>query len=192
MVMLFPKKCASCGRPGAAVCAPCAERLVRAAPTVPVAGLDSLVALFDWDDASRVLVTAIKYRNAKAVAPWLSARLAAVAPGPVTRVSWIPTTPERRRRRGFDQAELLARAVARRLGVPSTRLLTRDRGPAQTGAPAHVRRRGPRLRVSRPVRGAVLLVDDVCTTGTTLGRAGQALHAAGADAVHGLTVARVA
>jgi ComF family protein len=190
--MLFPKKCASCGRPGVAVCDRCAEQLARATPAEAVAGLDSLVALYDWDDTSRALVTALKYRNAKAVAPWLAARLAAAAPGPVARVSWIPTTPERRRRRGFDQAEVLARSVARRLGVPSTRLLTRDRGPAQTGASAHVRHRGPRLRVSRPVRGSVLLVDDVCTTGASLGRAGQALEAAGADAVHGLTVARVA
>jgi predicted amidophosphoribosyltransferase len=157
-----------------------------------VAGLDSLVALFDWDDASRGLVTALKYRNARAVAPWVSARMAAAASGPVRSVTWIPTTPQRRRRRGFDQAELLARATARRLGVPAARLLVRDRGPAQTGAPAHLRRRGPRLRVRRPVRGPVLLVDDVCTTGASLGRAGQALHAAGADAVHGLTVARVA
>ncbi len=181
-----------CRAPGAVVCSACSRTLRSAPATPPVTGLDSLVALFDWDDASRGLVTALKYRNARAVAPWVSARMAAAAAGPVRSVTWIPTTPQRRRRRGFDQAELLARATARRLGVPAARLLIRDRGPAQTGAPAHLRRRGPRLRVRRPVRGPVLLVDDVCTTGASLGRAGQALHAAGADAVHGLTVARVA
>jgi predicted amidophosphoribosyltransferase len=190
--VLFPPTCAICREPGAVVCGACSDRLRSAAEAPPVLGLDSLAALFDWDDASRGLVTALKYRNAKAVAPWLSVRLAAAASGPIRLVTWVPTTPQRRRRRGFDQAELLARSVGRRLGVPVTRLLVRDRGPAQTGAPAHLRHRGPRLRVRRPVRGPVLLVDDVCTTGASLGRAGQALHAAGADAVHGLTVARVA
>ncbi len=190
--MLFPPTCAICRAPGAVVCATCAGTLRTATRGPAVGGLDSLVALYEWDAASRGLVTALKYRNAKSVAPWVSDRLAAAAPGPIRSVSWVPTTPQRRRRRGFDQAELLARATARRLGVPATRLLVRDSGPAQTGAPAHLRLRGPRLRVRRPVRGPVLLVDDVCTTGASLGRAGQALHAAGADAVHGLTVARVA
>lgn len=174
------------------VCPTCTRALRSASEPRPVAGLESVVALYDWDEASRRLVTALKYRNARAVAPWVSARLAAAVSVTVRCVTWIPTTPQRRRRRGFDQAELLARATARRLRVPAVRLLVRDRGPAQTGAPAHLRHRGPRLRVRRPVGGAVLLIDDVCTTGTSLGRAGQALRAAGADAVHGLTVARVA
>ena len=190
--MLFQVTCAICRTPGPIVCPTCVRTLRAAADGPPVDGLDSLVALYDWDAASRGLVTALKYRNAKGVAPWVAARLAAAAPGPIRSVSWVPTTPQRSRRRGFDQAELLARTTARRLGVPATRLLIRDRGPAQTGAPAHLRLRGPRLRVRRPVRGAVLLVDDVCTTGASLGRAGRALQAAGADVVHGLTVARVA
>ena len=190
--MLFQVTCAICRTPGPIVCPTCVRTLRAAADGPPVDGLDSLVALYDWDAASRGVDTALNYRNAQGVAPWVAARLAAAAPAPIRSVSRVPTTPQRPRRRGFDQAELLARTTARRLGVPATRLLIRDRGPAQTGAPAHLRLRGPRLRVRRPVRGAVLLVDDVCTTGASLGRAGRALQAAGADVVHGLTVARVA
>ncbi len=189
--MLLPKTCAACGDPAAAVCDRCSIGLAAPLVTDPVVGLDSLTSLYRWNDTSRALVAALKYRNAKAVVPWLAVRLAAAARGRFDRVTWLPTTPDRRRRRGFDQAELLARAVARRLDLPVVRLLVRDRGPGQTGAPAHVRSRAPRLRVRRPVRGIVLVIDDVCTTGTSMSRAGQALAAAGADAVHGLTVARV-
>ena len=60
-------------------------------------------------------------------------------------VSWAPTTPARRRARGFDQAEVLARAVARTTRLPCRGLLRRLPGPPQTGLPASERRRGPRF-----------------------------------------------
>ena len=65
-------------------------------------------------------------------------------------VTWAPTTAARRRQRGFDQAELLARALARRLHVPCRRLLLRPPGNAQTGQPLDVRRAGPAFHPARP------------------------------------------
>ena len=105
-------------------------------------------------------------------------------------VTWAPTTVARRRQRGFDQAELLGRSVARRLHKPARALLRRRPGPAQTGQPAARRRSGPRFETAKPVAGRVLLVDDVITTGATVTAAALVLWAAGATEVVALAAAR--
>jgi predicted amidophosphoribosyltransferase len=104
----------------------------------------------------------------------------------VDLVTWAPTSASRRRERSYDQAEVLARAVAWRLGVPCRRLLRRaDGSPPQTGRTREERLDdGPAFEARRRVRGTVLLVDDVVTTGATLRAAEAALRAAGAEAVH--------
>ena len=110
----------------------------------------------------------------------------------------VPLHRDRQRERGYNQAELIARPLAKRLGLKLERYLL-----------ARTRPRPPQLVLSRSehwksVRGAyatreglqvdnlrVLLVDDVLTTGATLDACARALKKAGAAAVLGLTVARV-
>jgi predicted amidophosphoribosyltransferase len=162
-------------------------------PAPPPPGVDEWAAAFTYEGVAREVVARLKYRNVRAVTPWLASAMAAaaldarVALGVVT---WAPTTDARRRARGFDPAEVLARPLARRLGLPCRRLLDRRPGPPQTGLPAVRRRAGPVFVARRHAPRQVLLVDDVATTGATLNAAALALRGAGADTVVALTAAR--
>ena len=189
--MFLPTSCPVCGALGPAPCEGCAGEL-RAAPALPApAGVDTCVALLAYAGAGRELVARLKYRNARASVPFLARGMAAVVPAPVDLVTWAPTTPARRRDRGFDQARLLAGTVARELGVPCRPLLRRRPGPAQTGRDALARRQGPAFTARRALAGRrVLLVDDVVTTGATVTAAARALTGAGAVEVHVVAAAR--
>jgi len=192
--VLIPTSCPVCGAQGPAPCGRCVAQL-RAAPVLPAPpGVDDCRALLDYDGAGRELVARLKYRNARASVPFLARGMASLFAGSRPDVvTWAPTTPARLRARGFDQAELLARAVARHLGVPCRRLLRRRPGPAQTGRDAAARLGGPGFAPRRPLGGgSVLLVDDVVTTGATAAAAAQALRAAGAAEVCVVAAARTA
>jgi predicted amidophosphoribosyltransferase len=142
--------------------------------------------VFAFEGTGRQLVLALKYANGRSLAKPIGRAMARLVPADaVDVVTWAPTTSARLRSRGFDQAELLARAVARRLGVPCRRLLTRH-GPAlaQTGRTRAERLDGPQFVTRRRrVRGRVLVVDDVVTTGATLRNAARTLYATGASDV---------
>ena len=189
--MLIPTSCPVCRAQGPAPCAPCAAQL-RPAPTLPPPpGVDGCAALLAYDGAGRELVARLKYRNARSSLTFLARGMAAVAPGPVDVVTWAPTTPARLRSRGFDQARLLARAVASELRLPCRSLLRRGAGPPQTGRDAAARRAGPPFSARRPVEGRrVLLVDDVLTTGATLRACAEALRRAGGEPVGAAVLAR--
>jgi predicted amidophosphoribosyltransferase len=149
------------------------------------------VALLAYDGPARRLLARLKYANERAALRGLAAALADAAPSGASVVTWVPTTAARRRERGFDQAELLARAVARRLRLPCRPLLRRAPGPAQTGRSRAERRTAPpAFTPRRPARGPVLLVDDVVTTGATASAAARALRAGGAPRVLLLAAAR--
>jgi len=203
LAALFPIACPGCGALGAPVCATCAATLRPAPAAPPPPGLDVWVAPFAYAGVAREVVARVKYRNVRAVVPWLAASMCDALGDAEPRnaiVTWAPTTARRRRDRGFDPAELLARAVARRLRAPCRVLVRRVAGPPQTGLRASDRRVGPRFTPvaragsARAVPGAtpraVVLVDDVATTGATLAAAASALRTAGATHVVGLTAAR--
>lgn len=161
---------------------------------------DVLVTL-EYSGGVRDDVLSLKYRGDVAQVAWMARHLEGIVDrthGELLRrtgevlVTWCPTTRRRRRRRGYDSGELIARALARRLGARPVRLLRRlDRVP-QTGAGRRARIGGPSLVARRPRsrrrRSAhdgtfvVLIVDDVVTTGASLAAARMSLRAAGVPA----------
>ena len=188
--MFLPMRCPLCEAIGAAPCASCARALVAAPVLSMVVGCDSVAACYCYDGAARALVLALKYRNRRDSTTFCAMAIAARVPA-VDVVTWAPSTPSRVRARGFDQAEVLARAVGRELGVPARAVLRRVSRTHQTGLGAAARRQGP-VFVARPGRlegTTVLIVDDIVTTGSTFAHAAAAVRAAGARAVHARAVA---
>jgi len=195
LVPWFPVVCARCSAEGGSPCVSGSVAFSPAHELVDISDLDTVVGLVAYDEVSRPFITDLKYRGkwatARAFAPALAILLedciGGERPGPV--LTWAPTTPERVRHRGFDQAEVIAREVGRYAGRPVRQLLDRQPGLQQTGRSRIERSQGIIFRPRTEVRGAVIVFDDVITTGATLSAAGRALHDAGASAVVGVALA---
>jgi ComF family protein len=223
---LFPPRCVSCGMSGAPLCASClSSATVPTLPLCPLCGravapasdiicsicaaghrptaLAGLRVAADHDGAIRTAMLAFKYRGRKRLAEPLGDLLAAelrrwaLAPDLIIA---IPLHARRQRERGYNQADLLARRCASRLGIPYLReaLIWQRETPPQVGLSAAERRANVRdaFALAHPRFTAALagkriaLVDDVTTTGSTLDAAAAALLPASPAAVYGLAVAR--
>lgn len=178
--------CPRCGAPSDSPSDPCLSCFAIPPPQL------ATVLWGPYDGVLRRAVLALKHgRHDELVRP-LGRRLAArisVAPwfGRISAVTGVPSHVLRRVRRGASAADLLSVEVARSIGRPRITALRRHGLRRQTGRSRARRLRLPRGSFSarRRVSGEhVLLVDDVCTTGTTLRRAAETLAAAGAAGVY--------
>ena len=157
-----------------------------------------------YNDAMVRAIVLLKYHEVTPLGGWFAARLAEmVARDPVAFaadvVVPVPLHASRLRERGYNQAELIARPLARRLGLPLRTVLLVRTKPRPEKLKLTRKERWRTVRGAYAMRGdtkidklRVLLVDDVFTTGATLDACAQVLRKAGASRVVGLTVARVA
>ncbi len=193
-----PPWCKRCGRSlvylgtGVEVCVDCRKR--------PPA-FDQAISPCPYEGAIREFLVAFKYQGRFSLAPFLAELLAEavrerLGSDPADGVVPVPLFPTRLRERTFNQAQILAQALASRLGLPCIgNLLTRQKPtPPQTQLRKEERLRNvqgafelkadPRIHSLR-----ILLVDDVFTTGATVNSCAKLLKEGGASRVIVVTVA---
>jgi len=227
LAVVFPAACPACARPLAhptrgPLCDACWDALPRHRGGLCGCGLPlpaalvvcgrcrrgrqpftSGLSLGPYEGPLRTVIHELKYRGKRRVAKRLAEALLA-EPGTDALLGTsdllvpVPLHPRRRRERGFNQAELLAEELGRRVGrpcAPAALVRRKDTAP-QAGLSAAARRRNVAgafaVRGQGQVAGRVIaLVDDVLTTGATAQACARALLAAGAAEVRLLAVARV-
>ena len=220
--LLYPPRCAGCSREGQFICDSCLNAQPRllapycltcAQPLhhgstcaecqrTPLA-IDAIRAPFLMEGAARHAVHQLKYGNLRAIAPRLGVLMAdfmssigvsgdALVP--------VPLHNRRERQRGYNQAHLLAREAGKLLQIPvASGLLSRvSNTPPQARSQSAADRKAnvkDSFYCPNPpeVEGkALVIMDDVCTTGATLDACATALKSAGAAQVYGVTLAREA
>lgn len=222
--VLFPRRCPVCGRivrrERELICPSCISRLsVVKQPVCRKCGkeiwsdqkeycldctrhrrtFDSGVALLNYNEAAKHSMAAIKYKNKREYLDFYGAALVSR----FRKVVWhwqadvlipVPVHPSRRRKRGFNQAEELAKRLSRGWGIPMDNgfLIRSKRTAPQRDLNPSERLKNlqeafcihPCYRENREVPRCVVLVDDIYTTGSTIEACSRVLRAVGVKQIH--------
>ena len=203
--LLFPPKCILCRKlltkDELDLCRHCRVE----APEYPqgklkIQFLDSFAAIWYYEDDVRRSLLRYKFYGARHYAESygriLAMKVLQEYPEGFDMLSWVPISRLRKLRRGYDQVELLAKAVGRELGMEPVPLLRKIRNnPPQSGIVGQAQRRANVLGIYRMAENVqvegkrILLLDDILTTGATAGECARVLLTAGAAEVHCAVVA---
>ena len=198
--LLFPPKCVLCGRllesRETDLCQACRVDGPDCSPSrIKFPFLDSWVAIWHYEGPVRKSIHRFKFygrrQYAKSYGRMLAMKLSQQHPDGFDLLTWVPTGKFRKLRRGYDQVELLAKAVGNELGTKPEPLLKKVRhNRPQSGIRGDAQRRANVLgayRVTDPTliqSKRIVLLDDVITTGATAGECARVLLTAGAEEVH--------
>lgn len=222
--LLFPKVCLGCGLLGSHICLTCQKNLKKIDKdrcfyckkpsflglTHPFCkkpyGVDGVISCFFYSDVLKRILKNIKYRL---VREGLSELLLLTPPSALDKIARynslygniaiqeIPLFPTRKKKRGFNQSDEIARFISVTLNFPRASNLIRIR---ETFTQSQLKKSKDRIRNIKGAfhvlqkqdvyRGNILLVDDVMTSGATVSEASSVLKKAGADKVFVFTLAK--
>lgn len=202
--LLFPEKCLLCNkilRPSESlICDPCRQdtsEVLKLKRRIPF--LSGAFALWYYEGKVRYSLIRYKFWGRRGYSRQYGALLAAKLQDLLKQydlIVWVPVSKWRRLKRGYDQVELIAYELHRRIQATPTVCLKKIRhNPPQSGLASAAQRRANVLGVYKvPDPAAVsgkriLLLDDIITTGATISECAKMLMAAGAKEVYGVAVA---
>lgn len=213
--IIAPFNCIACGQEGKLVCAKCLKNISvfkrsscflcnkltsgwRACKTcAPGIRLRGVMVASHYEGNIKTLIGLLKYERTVAAAAVLAKQLLPLleATDKIDAITAVPASARRFRQRGYNQAQLIARQLARQVRLPYVETLGRIGHARQVGTTRRLRltqaqgtmyaRRAYRIRGQR-----LLVVDDVVTTGATMKEAGRVLKAAGAKYIWGIAAAK--
>ena len=156
---------------------------------------ESNVSMFMYDELMRDLLRDMKFRNKKRIATGLGLLFAKSIelPDEEFLLTWLPMHPKKQKERGFNQAEIMAKEVAKEFGIPCKNLLKRTVDtPAQSGLHPKLRKENVMgaFETNQTVLGAsIIIIDDIFTTGASLDECAKVLKESGAKNVCAQTLA---
>lgn len=198
--LLFPPKCVFCHKllreNEKEVCFTCEATLPEHDVVRNVRFTKGCVAPLYYEGTVRNSILHFKFQGCAFYAPTYGRMIARKLQNcPADLVTWVPVSRYRRFTRGYDQAELIAREVAAQMNLPCEKLLRKDHRPKQSRMKDASMRRANvngafHLCCERSLQGKrILLIDDICTTGSTMTEAALTLQLAGTEEIYGAVLA---
>lgn len=215
--LFFPPRCPGCGRVGDVLCPACRAQIapitepicLRCGRPLPqdalcadcraqASALDGIRAAVIFAPPTREAIHSLKYTNGRSLAAPLADYMVAAwrrADPPADCIVPVPLHAGRLAERGYNQSALLARPLAAAVGLPvDEKLVVRQKATRQQALLSAAERRAnvkdAFVCAASAAGKRIVLIDDVCTTGSTLEACAAALRAAGATSVWALTLAR--
>lgn len=202
--LIYPPVCVHCQRVGTLLCSVCRQEIVPLSgnPSLALSQLGGYTALAYHTGAIRTAIHALKYEGLPRVGSLLGEMLA----DKIEKCNWqidlltpVPIHAERRRERGYNQADYIAQAAGTHLGIPvlseGLQKIKATRSQVELSATERQHNVEDAFTVNPLYQNnfadrQVLIVDDVCTTGATLIACANALLAAGTATIYAATVSR--
>ena len=208
--LLFPSKCILCrkliGPGGPRMCPDCANALLDKSETEPelkksLDYLSGCVSAAEYTGRMRTALIAFKFGGKRMYAEGFADLISTVVykceDWQYDMVSWLPVSPDRKRTRGYDQAQLIAECFSRMMMKPLVSTLRKKKHVKPQSEQADRDARKENIKGAYSVIDSavisgkrILLIDDIITTGATMSEGAKTLLKAGAEAVYGASAAR--